>query len=293
MHACGHDGHIAVGLSVAQRLATADPPGAIKLVFQPAEEGGKGAVAVIDDGALEQPSPDAAFGMHLWSDLPTGVIAIAPGAVFASVDLLEITVTGRGGHAAMPHLAIDPVVVAAHLVTALQTVISRRRDPTHSAVLSVTAIHGGTTHNVIPDRATLLGTVRTYGGEFFDNAPTLIEEVARGVARTFGASAKVKYERLCPPTVNDGSMAALMASVAEGIVGAGNVVPDYRTMAGEDMAFFLERVPGCYAFVGCRNPAKGADHPHHSPHFNIDEDALTIAVELLSQTALRFLTSGM
>jgi amidohydrolase len=290
MHACGHDGHVAASLGVARRLAAVDLPGIVKFAFQPAEEGGRGAAAMIDDGALDAPAVGAAFGMHLWSELPTGTIAVAPGPVMASVDTFRITVTGRGGHAAIPHLAVDPVVVASHLVTALQTLVSRQRNPADPAVVSVTSIHAGTTHNVIPDRATLEGTVRTFGGPFFDTVPARLGEMARSVAAAFDAEAEVTYERAYPPTVNDAEMAVLMAEVAAEVVGAEHVRADYRTMAGEDMAFFLERVPGCYAFVGCRNPAKGAEHPHHSPRFDIDEDALPLAAELLSRVALRFLS---
>ncbi len=289
MHACGHDGHVAAALGVARRLAAVDLPGSVKFAFQPAEEGGRGAVAMIDDGVLDAPAVGAAFGLHLWSELPTGTIAVAPGPVMASVDTFRITVAGRGGHAAIPHLAVDPVVIAAQLVSALQTLVSRQRNPADPAVVSVTSIHAGTTHNVIPERATLEGTVRTYGGPFYDGMPARLRGMVRSVAAAFGAEADVSYERAYPPMVNDPEMAAMLRDVAAEVVGAENVRSDYRTMAGEDMAFFLERVPGCYAFVGCRNPAKGAEHPHHSPRFDIDEDALPVAAELLSRAALRYL----
>lgn len=289
MHACGHDGHVAVGLAVAERLAHADLAGTIKFAFQPAEEGGNGAQSMIDDGAMEDPSVDAAFGMHLWSYMPTGKVGITAGPVFASADEFHIVVEGRGGHAAVPHIATDPVVVAAHIVTMLQSMVTRRRNPFEEAVVSVTSIHAGTAFNIIPDTATLAGTVRTFGGEFYDRVPDLMQEVASGVARSLGAEARVNYTRLIPPAVNDAEMAGLMSDVAAEVVGTDNVLHDVRTMGGEDMAYFLERAPGCYAFVGCANAAKGVTHPHHSPHFNIDEDALTIAAELLSRTAIAFL----
>ncbi len=292
MHACGHDGHMAVGLAVADRLSRTELPGAIKFAFQPAEEGGNGAGAMIDDRVLDAPAVDAAFGMHLWSYLPMGTIAVTPGPVFASADQFEIEIVGRGGHAAVPHEAIDPVVVSAHIITALQTLVSRRRDPLEEAVVSVTAIRAGDAFNVIPERATLLGTVRAFGGPFYENAPQMIEQVAGKIAEALGAHATIKYDRLLPPTVNDRNMAALMADVAKEIVGEDNVLTDVRTMGGEDMSLFLERVPGCYAFVGARNEAKGAAHPHHSPHFDIDEDALSIAADLLSRTAVAYLSRG-
>jgi amidohydrolase len=289
MHACGHDGHIAVALAVADRLARVDVPGTVMFVFQPAEEGGAGARAMIDDGVLDGHPVDVAIGAHLWSQLPTGTIAVTPGPVFASVDNFAITVTGRGGHAASPHETVDPVVVAAHLVTALQTLVARHRDPAEPAVLSVTSLHAGTTHNVIPDTARLEGTVRTYGGSFGERLPDLMRRIVEGTARTFGARAELRYEPVYPATVNHPDIAAVMADVAAEIVGAGQVRTDYRTLAGEDMAFFLARIPGCYAFVGCGNADKGTDRPHHSPHFDLDEDALPLAAELLSRTALRLL----
>jgi amidohydrolase len=289
MHACGHDGHVAVALAVADRLAMADLPGTVLFVFQPAEEGGAGARAMIEDGLLDDHPVGAAIGVHLWSQLPTGTIAVTPGPAFSSVDNFAVTVTGRGGHAASPHEAVDPVVVAAHLVTALQTLVARRRDPAEPAVLSVTSLHAGTTHNVIPDTARLEGTVRTYGGTFGDRLPDLMRDLVEGTARTFGARAELQYEHVYPATINHPDIAAVMADVAVEIAGTGHVRKDYRTMAGEDMAFLLARIPGCYAFVGCGNVDKGTDRPHHSPHFDLDEDALPLAVELLSRTALRLL----
>jgi amidohydrolase len=292
MHACGHDGHMAVSLAVAERLASVELPGTVLLVFQPAEEGGAGARAMIRDGVLDIQPVGAAIGAHLWSDLRTGTIAVTPGPVFASVDNFTITITARGGHAASPQETADPVIVAAHLVTALQTLISRRRNPAEPAVVSVTTIHAGTTHNVIPESATLEGTVRTYGDSFHEALPDMMRRIVDGSVQGFGAHAELRYERAYPTTVNHAERAAHMADVAAEVVGPTNVRTDYRTMAGEDMAFFLERVPGCYAFVGSGNPAKGTDQPHHSPRFDLDEDALPIAVELLSRVAVNLIDAA-
>ncbi len=289
MHACGHDGHMAVGLAVAARLARLSPRGTVKLAFQPAEEGGAGAAAMIRDGVLENPRVDAAIGIHLWSDLPTGTVAITPGPVFASVDTFTIEITGRGGHAAAPHQTVDPIVVAAEIVTALQTIVSRRRDPAQPAVVSVTRLRAGTTHNVIPESAELGGTVRTYSAEFRDRVPHLVEDLTTGIAAAAGASAAVHYERLYPTTVNHPDVASRMTEAAATFLSRHQIRSDYRTMAAEDMAFFLERVPGCYAFVGCGNADKGTDRPHHSPRFDLDEAALPVAVELLSRAALMLL----
>ena len=291
MHACGHDGHVAIGLEVARRLAPVALGGAVKFAFQPAEEASNGAQAMIADGVLEAPSVDAAFGIHLWNDLPVGTIGITPGPIMASVDQFEIEIHGRGGHAAAPHQTIDAVLVAAHLITALQGLVSRRRDPLEDAVVSVTEVHAGRAFNVIPARADLRGTVRTFGGTFFTDAPRLIEETARGVAAAFGARVEVHYRRLSGPLVNDERLTGLMRDVATELVGAANVRDGIRTMGGEDMAYFLEKVPGCFAFVGSA-PRNGKPSPHHSPTFDIDEESLVVGTELLTRLAIAFLTPG-
>ena len=291
MHACGHDGHVAIGLEVARRLAPVALGGAVKFAFQPAEEASNGAQAMIADGVLEAPSVDAAFGIHLWNDLPVGTIGITPGPIMASVDQFEIEIHGRGGHAAAPHQTIDAVLVAAHLITALQGLVSRRRDPLEDAVVSVTEVHAGRAFNVSPARADLRGTVRTFGGTFFTDAPRLIEETARGVAAAFGARVEVHYRRLSGPLVNDERLTGLMRDVATELVGAANVRDGVRTMGGEDMAYFLEKVPGCFAFVGSA-PGNGKPSPHHSPTFDIDEESLVVGTELLTRTAIAFLNPG-
>ncbi len=288
MHACGHDGHVAIGLEVARRLARLSLPGAVKFAFQPAEEISSGAEAMIRDGVLDAPRVEAAFGIHLWNDLPAGTIAIMPGPVMASVDEFEITILGRGGHAAAPHQTIDPVLIAAHVVTGLQSLIARRRNPFEEGVLSITQVSAGHAFNVIPARADLRGTVRTFGGKFWEEAQRLVEEATRGIAGAFGASAEIRYRRLSGPLVNDETMTALMKGVGEEIVGKERVIGGVRTMGGEDMSYFLRKVPGCFAFVGSAPPGKTAS-PHHSPTFDIDEDALVIGAELLAQTAVRYL----
>ena len=288
MHACGHDGHVAIGLEVARRLAGDGLPGSVKFAFQPAEESSNGAQAMIEDGVLEGPAVDAAFGIHLWNDLPVGSVGVMAGPVMASVDQFDITILGRGGHAAAPHQAIDSVLIAAHVVTGLQSLVSRRRSPLEEGVVSVTEIHAGRAFNVIPDRASLRGTVRTFGGRFFEDAPRLVEETAQGIAAAFGARAEVQFRRLSGPLVNDERLAELMRLVAAEIVGPNNVRAGIRTMGGEDMSFFLDRVPGCFAFVGSA-PRSGGASPHHSPTFDIDEESLVIGAEVLSRTAIRYL----
>lgn len=288
MHACGHDGHVAIGLEVARRLAPLELAGSVKFAFQPAEEVSNGAQAMINDGVLEAPAVDAAFGIHLWNDLPVGTVGIMAGPVMASVDQFEIEILGRGGHAAAPQQTIDPVLVAAHVIAALQSLVSRRRDPLSEAVVSVTEVHAGRAFNVIPDRAELRGTVRSFGGSFFTDAPRLVQETAQGIAAAFGARATVNYRRLSAPLINNEELSTLMRDVAASQLGAGNVRQGVRTMGGEDMAFFLTSVPGCFAFVGSA-PRGGTASPHHSPTFDIDEESLAIGAELLTQTVIRYL----
>ena len=288
MHACGHDGHVAIGLEVARRLGALKLPGTVKLAFQPAEEVSHGAQAMIADGVLDAPKVEAAFGIHLWNDLPVGTVGIMPGPIMASVDEFEITIVGRGGHAAAPHQTVDPVLVAAHVVTGLQSLVARRRNPLEEGVVSVTQVSAGHAFNVIPGHAVLRGTVRTFGGRFFQDAPSLVEGTAQGIAAAFGARAEVRYDRLSAPLVNDARMAALMSEVAAQVVGAENVKAGVRTMGGEDMSYFLQRVPGCFAFIGS-GPKTGKASPHHSASFDIDEDSLVIGAELMSHVAVRFL----
>ena len=290
MHACGHDGHVAIGLEVARRLARHPLGGTVKFAFQPAEETSAGAERMIAEGALNAPRVDAAFGLHLWNDLPVGTIGIMAGPVMAAVDQFSVVIRGRGGHAASPHQTVDPVLVAAQLVSALQALVSRYRNPVEAGVLSVTQVRAGDAFNVIPQEATLLGTVRTFGGRFHDEVPHLFERTVNGVAAAFGATAAVDYRRLTGALVNDETMALVMREAAAEVVGADRVVHGVRTMGGEDMSCFLAAVPGCFAFVGSA-PAGGAA-PHHSPMFDIDEESLVIGAELLTRTALRYLTHG-
>jgi amidohydrolase len=288
MHACGHDGHVAIGLEVARRLAATTIGGVVRFAFQPAEEINNGATAMIADGALTEPRVDAAFGLHLWSPLPAGTIALMEGPVMAAVDQFEIAIVGRGGHAAAPHQAVDPVVAAAQVITALQSVVSRSRDPLEAGVVSVTEVRAGDAYNVIPERVRLRGTARSFGGRFHADLPALVERAARGAAQAHGALVEIEYRRLSRPVVNDPAMTALMRTAAEEVVGKEGVMSGVRTMGGEDFSCFLEAVPGCFALVGAA-PAGRAAAPHHSPHFDIDEDALAIGAELLSRTALRYL----
>jgi amidohydrolase len=291
MHACGHDAHVAIGLAVARRLARDRGAwrGTVKYAFQPAEEGGNGALAMIEDGVLEDPRVDAAFGLHVMNNLPIGKIAATGGPIMGSVDKFTIAIRGKGGHAALPHEAVDPVLAAAHVVAALQSVVSRSTDPFDQLVVSVTQIRAGDAFNVIPETAELAGTVRSMGGRPYEEAPQRLTAIATGVAQALGCTATVDYVRQTPATVNDDAMARLTARIAAQLVGEASVLTSARTLGGEDFSFFLQRVPGCFAWIGSQNPAKGFDSPHHSPRFDIDEDAMMIGVELLDRLAREYL----
>ena len=291
MHACGHDAHVAIGLAVARRLAAERDSwrGTVKFAFQPAEEGGNGALAMIEDGVLDAPKVDAAFGLHVMNNLPIGRIAATGGAIMGSVDKFDVTIRGKGGHAAMPHEAVDPILAASHVVAALQSMVSRSTDPFEQLVVSVTQFNAGDAFNVIPETAKLAGTVRSMGGRPFDEAPARLTAIASGVATSLGCTAEVNYVRQTPATVNDAAMARLVAGVAAQLVGEAAVLTSARTLGGEDFSFFLQRVPGCFAWVGSQNPSRGFDAPHHSPRFDIDEAAMPTGVELLHRVAREYL----
>jgi len=283
MHACGHDGHTAIGAAAARVLGARRPAGTVRVLFQPAEEGEGGAQRVLAEGALE--GADVILGIHLWNELPVGTIGVKAGPLMAAVDRLSIVVRGRGGHGGHPHRAADPVVAAAQVVLALQTLVSREVSPLDSAVLTVGAIHGGQAFNVIPDEVTLTGTVRTFDAALRRSIPERVRRIAGGVASALQCEAEVEVRPGNPPVVNDAAVAGLARRAAVRVVGEENVLEPEPTMGGEDMAVYFERVPGCFVFVGSANPARGLDQPHHSPRFDFDEAALAIGCEFMVQVA--------
>jgi amidohydrolase len=286
MHACGHDGHVAISLAVAARLSAAPPETAVRFLYQPAEESRGGAQACVRDGALE--GVGAAFGLHLWSSMAVGKIGVNRGAFMAAVDHFTIEIVGRGGHGAMPHEASDPILAAARVIEALQSVVSREISPLDSAVVTIASVHGGSAFNVIPSSVRLEGTARSFSPETGRALPEKIARIVHGTASACGVTANLAYERTNGPTVNDPAMAELVIEAASRVLGERNVETDTRTLGGEDMSVYLERVPGCFFFVGCAR--EGARRPHHSPDFDIDERALavgTIVMEAVLRDAAR------
>jgi amidohydrolase len=291
MHACGHDGHTSILLAVADMLnkRREELSGNVKFVFQPAEENIGGAEPMIKEGAMQD--VDGIIGLHLISDYPLGRVGVRSGPVFASADRFILTVNGKGGHAAMPETTVDPIIISAHIVTALQTLISRETSPMGSAVITIGTIKAGTAFNIIPEVAEMHGTMRAFNADHREKLKRRISEVAQGIATAMGGSCVINMVDGCPPCVNDEKMTqvvhgAAIATVGEQEVDASDGV---MTAGSDDMACFLEAVPGCYFIVGAKNEAKGANYPHHHPRFNVDEDALPIGVEVLTRAAMDYL----
>ena len=291
MHACGHDGHISVGLTVARLLQAhiQEMAGSIKFVFQPAEEGLGGAEAMVADGVLDNPRPDIVLALHLWNEKPLGWFGISPGPIMAASEIFKVRVSGKGGHGATPHLTVDPVVASAQVITALQGIVARNVPPLESAVVSVTSIRGGEAFNVIPPAVEMLGTIRTFLPSVRQTVLERFQQTAEGVAAAMGCQAEVQITSITPAVVND---AGVVSHVQEAV---GRLWPDqpvdgkYQSMVSEDMAFMMQHIPGCYFFVGSANIAMGLDAPHHSPRFDIDETALPRASALMAASAVSFL----
>ncbi len=291
MHACGHDGHVAIALGTAKYLNEHRDrfAGTVKIIFQPAEEGPGGAQPMIDAGVLTNPEVDAMVGLHLWNNLPLGTLGVRSGPMMAATEFFHCTLQGRGGHGAIPQQTVDAVVVGAQVVNALQTIVARNVDPLKSAVVTVGEFRAGTAVNVIADSAFLSGTVRYFDPDYGELLPRRIEQVIAGVCAAHGATYELDYQRLYPPVINDQAIADLVRSVALSVVETPvGVVPDCQTMGGEDVSFFLQSVPGCYFFLGSANAAKGLDYPHHHPRFDFDETVLGVGVETFVRVVEKF-----
>jgi len=283
MHACGHDAHTAMALSAAEVLAKEAPTlnGNLFFVFQPAEELLIGASAMLRDGALEGVAPDAGFAVHVMNRIPVGTIAVRSGPVMTSADKLGIVVTGRGGHGANPHNAVDPVVAAAQLITALQTLVSRETHPLKSAVLSVTMLKGGTAFNIIPDTVEMTGTFRCFDADLREALLASLRRTAEGIASALRCTATVANEFLTPAVLNDPALTALAHNVAAEVVGADKVVEWEPLTGSDDVAYFWQRVPGCYAFVGSGRSDGSPSPAGHNARFDIEESCMGIGAEFL------------
>jgi amidohydrolase len=292
MHACGHDGHMAIGLGVATLAARyrEGMAGALKLVFQPAEEGDGGAEIMVQEGVLENPRPDVVLATHVWNSQPVGTIHVTPGAVMAAAGKWNCTVRGMGGHGAMPHLAVDPIVAASNIVIALQTIVSRNVSPLETAVVTVGAIQGGEAFNVIPPQVDLGGTIRTYDPQVRETVARRMREVIEGVASAHNATVELEITPMTPAVINDAEVTDVVRAAAEAVVGAENVFSGERTMGSEDAAFFTREIPGCYFFLGSTNAERGLVAPHHNPHFDFDEDVLPLGVAILMQALAHYLS---
>ncbi len=291
MHACGHDGHTAIGLTVAKLLHAhqKELPGSVKLVFQPAEEGLGGAERMVAEGVLHNPRPDVSLSLHLWNAKPLGWIAAAPGPVMAASETFSVRITGKGGHGALPSDAVDPIFTAAQIISALQSIVSRNVDPVETAVVSVTNLHGGSTFNVIPPFVDLQGTIRTFKPEIRELVLRRFHEVVEGTASALGCETEITIEDVTLAVDNDPAITKKVQAVVGRMFPDAPLITEYQTMGSEDMSFMMDDIPGCYFMVGSANTEKGLDAKHHHPKFDFDEATLPRAAGLMAASAAEVL----
>ncbi len=292
MHACGHDGHTAVLLTVAKMLYAHrnELGGTVKFMFQPAEEGMGGAEKMIEAGVLENPKVDVALALHVWNEKPVGWIGISSGPAMAGAEIFKVKVIGKGGHGAVPHLAVDPILASAQIVSSIQGIVARNVAPMQTAVVSVCTIHGGETFNVIPPAVEMTGTIRSFEPAVRAQVLERFNKTVHLVAEGMGCKAEIDMQRLTPATINNVEIASRVQTVASQLLPQSTVdSSNYTTMGSEDFAFVLDKVPGCFFFIGSANAEKGLDAGHHHPKFDIDETALPRGAALMAAAAMDFL----
>ncbi|MCE7861048.1 MAG: amidohydrolase [Chloroflexi bacterium CFX2] len=293
MHACGHDGHTAIGLTVAKILNERknELAGNIKFCFQPSEEGTNGeeiggALMMMRDGVLEGPKVEKTLSLHLWNDKPVGWLHVAEGPVMAGADLFSIKLTGKGGHGAQPEVTIDPIVCASQIVTALQSIVARNIEPLKPAVISVTTLHSGTAFNVIPQTAELGGTIRTFEPEIRKKVHRRFEEIVRGTAQAMNCEVEILIKQVTAPVINNDNVAASVMNSAQNLFPQNEIASNpYLTMGSEDMGYMQEKADGCYFFIGSANAEKNLNLNHHHPKFDFDESALVNGAALMASAA--------
>ncbi len=293
MHACGHDGHMAIALGVAKLMSQQRDKiaGCIKFVFQPGEEGAGGALAMIDDGVLEDPVPDISLGLHLWNPLQLGTVGVTKGPVMSASSIFSVIIRGKGGHGAMPHTTIDPVACTGQVVTALHGIVGRKMDAMAGAVvLSVTGIKTSSyAHNIIPAYVEIMGTFRSFNAYTSEMLEQHIRNVCYSVCESVGCTADVRVKHLTIPVINDPDVTGRVHGVFLRMLGEEKLNTEARTMASEDMSYMMEDVPGTFFFVGSSNQARGLGNRHHNPRFDFDEDALPLGVALVSAALAEYL----
>ncbi|HEX5809285.1 MAG TPA: amidohydrolase [Anaerolineales bacterium] len=298
MHACGHDGHTAIGLTVAKILHSQRDQlaGTVKFCFQPSEEGPNGeevggAEMMMRDGVLDGPKVDMSLSLHLWNEKPLGRLGVKKGPIMAGAEIFTVRVAGRGGHGAIPDAAIDPVVAAVNIVNALQSIVARNVSPLDTAVVSVTNLHAGTAFNVIPQEARLEGTIRTFDSAVRQRIVERFEQIVHGVGEGMGCQVDLEIKRITPALVNNESITSKVQETAQRVLSASTLDVEYQTMTAEDMAFMQEKVPGCYFFIGSNNRARHLDYGHHHPKFDFDEEALIRGSALMAAAAIDVLNA--